>query len=925
MADLISVHLTVNGTRHTANVPADLSLMEYLRNELHLTGAKNGCEHGHCGTCTVILNGKAVRSCIVKMRMPQAQKAVVETIENLARNGKIHPLQYAFLEEGAVQCGFCTPGMIMASKALLDRTPSPSDSQIVSALDHNLCRCTGYAGIIRAVRRAAGLMADGQILIDPPTESSGKTSWVGASVRRKDGLAKVTGSMMYADDLRMDGMLHGKVLWADRPHAEILSIDTSRAESSDSVRVVLTAADVPGVNRLGLLRRDQPAIARDNVRFIGDPVAAVFADTEQAAEGALKMIHVEYRDLPGVFTAEQAASADAPKIHETGNLCHQARLARGDVEEAFRQAAVVVEETYTTPFVEHAFLEPESGIAYPDGEGGVVIKIGTQCAFDDRDQLAEALALAPEKVRVVQLPMGGAFGGKEDIILHFILALGALKSGCPVKITLTRDESLRTHPKRHPARMHYKTAASADGRLMAVQSHVVLDTGAYTSLGSDVLENTLTFGAGPYYVPNLYMEAEAYFTNNIPAGAMRGFGVPQVTYAMESQVDALARALGMDPFEFRLKNALDVGLPLASDHVMESSVGIKATLEAAREALQKHMPKSSDKKLGVGVACGLKNVGFGHGSVEDAGAIVELDEEGGCHVKVGVAEFGQGSLSALAQIAAQELGFPYDRIEILGSDTLLTPQTGPTTASRQTYLTGNAVVAACRELKAKIFQIAADELRASPDEFELQAGEIVHTPSGRRLSIDKLGAGLSAEERYQAPATAPFKEVPGSSNGGALQSLRTHWAYSFVTHVAIVEVDPATGDVRVVKFIAAHDVGRAINPRLIEGQIEGGVMMGIGYGLSEEFVVEDGVNLTSNLLQCRIPKIKDQPEIIPLIVEDPVPEGPFGAKGVGEASVLPTAAAVVNAIYDAVGARILSLPATKLRVREAIEKASLLS
>jgi len=919
MADLVSIRLAVNGQEREARVSPDLSLMRYLRDELRLAGTKNGCAQGHCGTCTVILDGKAMRSCIVKMS--RVDGSHVETIESLTRDGKVHPLQYAFLEEDAVQCGFCTPGMIMAAKALLDANPSPSEEEIRSALEHNLCRCTGYTSIVKAVKRAAQLMASGVRSMDPSVGEVERGEMIGARVVGKGLLSKVTGEAKYGDDLYEEAMLFGKVLWSAHPHAEIIGVRSEAAERMPGVSLVLTAKDVPGVNKIGILRRDQPAIAGDKVRFIGDPVAVVLAETEEIAEQAVQQIQVEYRPLPGVFSPEEAVAPDAPLIHETGNICHQAHIERGDVERAFQEAAVVVERTYTTPFIEHAFMEPESGVARPTDDGGVTIEIGTQCAFDDRAQLAEALALPVEKIRVKQIPMGGAFGGKEDIILHFFLALGTLRSGRPVKMTLSRQESMRTHPKRHASQMRYKTAAGADGRLLAVEAHSAIDTGTYSSLGPDVLENMLTFGAGPYYVPNLRLEAKAYFTNNIPAGAMRGFGVPQVTFAMESQMDAMARALELDPFEFRLLNALEVGLPLAGDHILESSVGIRKTLEAARDALRRASLPSSDKKLGVGVASGLKNVGFGHGTVEEAGAIVELTEEGSFRVRVGMSDFGQGSLTAMAQIAAQELGVAYSQVEVLGADTALTPFTGPTTASRQTYLSGNAVVAACRQLKKKVLKLAEEELGGPTQELEIKEGKLVHLPSGRRFDLSILHTNLVAEERFRAPQTVPFSEEPSRWGQEGFASRHTHWAYSYVTHIAIVEVDEDTGEVKVLKFIAAHDVGRAINPNLIEGQIAGGVMMGLGYALSEEFVVKGGANLTNNLRDCRIPTIKDQPEIIPLIVEDPEPTGPFGAKGVGEAACLPSAAAVANAIYDAVGVRITSLPATEEKVLQAIREA----
>ena len=477
--------------------------------------------------------------------------------------------------------------------------------------------------------------------------------------------------------------------------------------------------------------------------------------------------------------------------------------------------------------------------------------------------------------------------------------------------------------------MYYKTAASQDGHLLAVQSEIVADTGAYASLGPDIIENMLTFGAGPYYVPNVELIAKAVYTNNIPGGAMRGFGVPQVAFAMEAQMDDMARALGIDPFEFRRQNALDVGLSLPSDHILKSSVGIKATLDAAEQALRNNpivaarteAAYNNGKKIGIGVASSLKNIGFGHGATEEAGAHAELLEDGSIRIRVGVADFGQGSHTVMTQLAAIELGVTFEQVDISYTDTAVSPYTGPTTASRQTFLSGNAVVQACRQLKEEIFRVAEEELRLSAKDFTIRSGRLVHTPSGETFGLNMLGSHLKADARYTAPNTAPFRE--GLSNFGEpdFQSLRTHYAYSFATHVAIVTVDEITGAVEVLAVIAAHDVGRAINPLMINGQIEGGVMMGVGYGLSEEFIIKEGYNVTDSLHRCHLPNIEDAPEIIPIIVEDPHPDGPYGAKGVAEVSLLPTAAAIANAIFDATGARITMLPANKKCVLETLKNA----
>ncbi|MGA9398257.1 MAG: molybdopterin cofactor-binding domain-containing protein, partial [Anaerolineaceae bacterium] len=623
--DMIPVEMKVNGKPVSAQVPAKQSLLRYLRDDLGLAGTKDGCSNGHCGACSVIIDGKLTRSCLIKVN--RLDGAEILTIEGLAANGELDPIQQAFIDAGAIQCGFCTAGMIMCTKALLDANPNPSVPEIKKALtqNHNLCRCTGYVNVIKAIQLAAERRAGTSHHEDIPPTAEPQHPIL-------DDIATqvVTGKMQYADDLTMDGMLYGKILWSAHPHAEIISVDTAEAESLPGVKAVITAKDIPGKNQCGMVIRDQPAIASTKVRYIGDSIASVFADTPEIAAEAVGRIKVEYKVLPGVFSPQEAARSDAPKVHEKGNLLHQVSIVRGDVDEVFKKCAVVIEGDYTTPFIEHGFLEPESGLGYLSEDGGVVIKYPTQSAFDDRKQLSEILDMPPEKIRVIALISGGAFGGKEDIIFHQHLALGTLKTGKPVKITLTREESLRVHVKRHPAWMHFKTGADADGHFLAIDAKFTLDTGAYCSLGLDVLENTAVFAAGPYHVPAVKIIAESWYTNNVLAGAMRGFGVNQIAIGLEQQMDDMARALKMDPLDFRMINALADGLVTVADHVLEPGVaGIKQTIQAVKDELKKTpIPVSNGKKIGVGVASAVKNIGFGHHLPEEAGAILDLDVDG---------------------------------------------------------------------------------------------------------------------------------------------------------------------------------------------------------------------------------------------------------------------------------------------------------
>ncbi|RME82848.1 MAG: aldehyde oxidoreductase [Caldilineae bacterium] len=918
VAEHIQVNLTVNGRPVTAEVGADTSLMTFLRRVLHLTGVKNGCDSGHCGACTVIVDGKARRACLVKMNKVNGSQ--IETIEGLAADGQLHPLQYAFIREGAVQCGYCTPGMIMAAKALLDDRPTPTAEEIKKFLsqNNNLCRCTGYVQIITAIQKAAAMLQRNE----PPPPLEAESLQTGTTRLSHEAVGLVTGTTLFSDDLEMEGMLYGKILWAEHPHAEILDIDTAAAEALPGVVRVITAADIPGKNQAGIVIRDQPALAADKVRYIGDPVAVVFAESEAVAEQARDLIAVHYRPLPGVFTPQDAARPDAPKIHDKGNLAHHASIIRGDVEAAFADCAVIVEGDYHTPFIEHAFIEPESGVAYPDGSGGIVLQMGTQSAFDVRAQLAEILALPEEKIRVIQMPMGGAFGGKEDPIIEQHLALGALLTGRPVKITLTREESLRVHAKRHPAWMHYKTGADGQGRLLAIEAQIVLDAGAYMSLSYDVLENTLVFGAGPYFVPNLKLEGWAWHTNNVIAGAMRGFGVNQVAVALEQQIDEIARRLGLDPFDIRLLNGLDVGLPTAADHVLDKGVvSIKETIRAAREKFAElSLPQGDErKKIGVGVAAAAKNIGFGHGLTEKAAAILSLSSDGRVTVRHSQHEYGQGAQAGLARLVSMELGVPVDDITLIGPDTAQTPPTGPTTASRQTFLTGNAVLMACRALKEEVCAHAAELLDRDPAVLQLQGDRVVDPRSGKAVALSQLGDVFTVERVYAPGESAPLLEGEPSHYGQPdFVSRPTHWCYAYNTQVAVVEVDTRSYEVRVLRIISANDLGKVLNEPAVLGQIYGGVVMGLGFALSEEFVVENGYNKTDTLRKCRIPTIEQTPEIIPVLVEVPHPEGPRGAKGFAEAPSLATAPAILNAIYDAVGVRIYQTPADKKRLRAAL-------
>ncbi|MFP4180192.1 MAG: molybdopterin-dependent oxidoreductase [Spirochaetaceae bacterium] len=953
----LEIQMKINGKEQKIKLEGETKLLDLLRDHFGLTGAKNGCGKGVCGTCTVIMNGNAVRSC--RIGAAKADGAVIETIENLALFDEdsgiveaegdtykpksavraLHPLQFAFIVEGALQCGYCTPGMIMASKALLDQNPSPCEKEIRKALQGNLCRCTGYQSIRKAVHRAADLLREGNthIFLDDPREINSKKSYgmyipfrkvskngsvIGQEIRDAKILDKVTGRMYYAADLPpRPETLYGRMVYSTYPSAKF-SIDKTKAEIMPGVELILTADDIPGKNVLGMLMEDQPALAAGKVISIADPIAAVFASNPATAEIAASALEVHYTEEPGLFTPQEALDNQAPHIHEGGNICHQAHIYRGDVEGAFETAAAVSEGTFYTPAVDPGFMEPESGIAYVDEKGRIVIEMGTQSAFDDRRQLAVALALPEEQIIVKQLPMGGAFGAKEDITLQFALALAALKTGKHIRMSLSREQSFRVHPKRHPVYAKYRMAADSDGSLLAVQADIVADTGAYASLGPDILENMLTFGAGPYEVPNIDIKGRLVYTNNPPSGAMRGFGVPQVAFMVEQLVDRLAEKLDKDPLEMRIHNALVPGHYLASGHRMEEGTAGRDTLETLQATMGASAKPADTEEwsYGIGYATAMKNVGFGHGIDEEAGASLHICEDT-IRMYCGTFEYGQGSLTALVQLAAEVLGVPFEAIELDFTETENSPETGATTASRQTFLTGNAVVRAAEKLREKIVFQACKVYGGEKREWIIRSSLLVNTDTKEEHQLfSSTFKGLVASYRYKAPKTDGFKDTPVPFRGGEadtgsekmdLLSMRTHWSYAYTAQSALVRVHRKTGKIEVLKIWAAQDCGRALNPLNVRSQIEGGVIQGMGYALSEEVVYEQGKQKTDNFDTYRMPRSMQVPDLVPIIVEVPDPKGPFGAKGMGEVPLLATAPAVANAVYDATGTRYNRLPLEK--------------
>lgn len=903
------LNFTVNGNPVSVEIEPNEYLAYVLRYKLGLTGTKIACDEAECGACTVLVNGTSVDSCIYPAL--KAQGAEVMTIEGLARPDGLHPLQAQFIQQGAVQCGFCTPGVLMQSKNLLDQNPDPDDHDIKVALKDTFCRCGCYVSMMNAIKNAA------QELREPETEHlfnipnlpqvKAPLNVIGKPITRPDAVAKVTGAARYTDDYNFPDMLHGATLRAKFPHARILSIDTSKAKALDGVRAVLTHKDVPGSKHHGLIYNDWPVLCYDKVRYMGDAVAIVAADTREIAQRALELIEVEYEELPVVDNPVDALKPETIIVNDGtghGNLLKHIHVEKGDIEKGFAKAEVIIENEYRSPFYEHAFMEPECAIGQALDNGRIEVIVGSQIPYEDRRQIAAALDLPESKVRVRGALIGGGFGGKEDIAAQIHVALLARATGRPVKMLYSRHESLVFHPKRHATVIRLRTGAKKDGTLVASHATIYGDSGAYASLGDKVMTRAATHAAGPYHVPNVLIDCYAMYTNNPPAGAFRGFGVTQSAFAVESNMDELAHKLGLDPFELRRKNGLAVGDTTSTGQLVRESAGLLECIRLVEQVVksQPEIENQTSKIRAWGLACAFKNTGLGGGSPDKSAAEVEVFEDGTAEVRTSAAEIGQGLPTILAMITAEELGLPYERVRVLLSDTDLTPDGGPTTASRQTFVSGNAARYAAKGMREILAETASEQLDAAPDTLTFKDGYI--RQNGHKMPFEEVVKRAREENRptrylheYHAPATTPL-----GSEGDM------HFGFSYAAQAALIELDSDTGEVHVLKVVTATDIGRALNPLALQGQVEGGIMMCLGNALTEEYIIEKGKVWTDLLAKYKMPSIKHSPEIVSFLVEDEISTGPYGAKGVGEISSIPTTPAITNAIYNACGVRIRRLP-----------------
>ncbi|MEJ2209030.1 MAG: molybdopterin-dependent oxidoreductase [Anaerolineae bacterium] len=939
MEESRQIRFVVNGRPVAVAAAPGRRLLHVLREDLGLTGTKQGCDcEGECGACTVLLDGEPVRSCLLPVEKAAGRR--VTTVEGLASDDRLHPLQQAFIDHGAVQCGFCTPGMLLSAAALLAREPDPDREEIMEALAGNLCRCTGYHKIIRAVQAAAAVLRG-----EPPQAipSGSERPIVGGAQARVDAVGKVTGAALYAEDIvpglgaaAAAGMpspgilLHAALVRSPLPHARIRAIDPAPALRLPGVVRVLTAADIPGLNSLEGYSRDEPLLnaVGGKVRMVGDAVGLVLADSQDAARRGAAAVYVEYDPLGYTYDAAAAMEPAAEPLYPPGNVLSEYEILFGDLEEAMAAADVMHESHYYTPFLEHAALERETVLGYLDGEGRVVVVAGHQEPHWAQGWIARLLDLPPERVRVITPAVGGAFGGKQD---PWPLMAGALAAyhapgGRPVRLAYARHESFDASPKRHPYHMDYRLGARADGTLTGLRLRLVANTGAYDADGYYIPQYGLVAGGGPYRWQAVDARAWSVYTNAPKAGQMRGFGTPQSTFALECTLDELAERLGLDPLDLRLRNAIDDDTITFLGYPPAETMGYRECLEAIRPhyraALRRAQGANGPECLGGSGSPWRRGVGlsgmwyrFGKPGPITSPADAELGLDGRITCYCSAPDYGQGTSTVMAQLAAQALGLPRDAVAVVNADTALTPDSGIQGASRSTYWVGGAATRAAGLLRERILGTAAEMLNHHPDRLALAPGAVVG-PGGAALPLARVAAEMDRiglERRVRglfAPDLGPeFRE-----------EARPEYLPFFVSgaHLAEVEVNVETGQVGVLRIVAAHDVGRAINPQGVQGQVEGAVLMSMGAALMEEYLP----GTTRGLADYYLPTIRCTPEIEVIAVEVPSRWGPLGAKGLGEAATLPTAPAIVNAIHHACGARVRRLPATPERVLAAIHAAS---
>ena len=845
----------VNGK--TVKTDKKQSLLRFLRDELHMTSVKDGCSQGACGACTVIIDGVTCKACVPTTDRLEGKHVL--TVEGLSE-WESQVFTYAYGEAGAVQCGFCIPGMVMCTKALLDVNPDPTEDEIKYALRNNYCRCTGYVKIIAAVKLSAKILREGR------TPEKSADDWkVGSRVHRLDVEEKVLGYGKYPDDFYKENMCYGSALRSKYPRARVLSIDTSKAKALPGVAAVLTAEDIPGENKIGHLKHDQYTLIPVGglTHYLGDAVALVAAEDMETVEKAKKLIKVEYEVLPMVHNIKEAAAADAPKVfdEEESNVQAYKHVSRGNAAEAIRNAKHVITQHFETPWTEHAFLEPECAVAYIDEDGDVMVISTDQDAYCTYRECS--LMLGTDKVKAENALVGGGFGGKEDMTVQHHAALLAHHTRRPVKVRLTRAESLLIHPKRHHFVMNFTMGCDENGKILGVKAKVASDTGAFASLGGPVLERACTHAAGPYAYENFEIEGTAYYTNNPPAGAFRGFGVTQTCFATETLLNMMADEIGITPWEIRYRNAIRPGGVLPNGQIVDESTGLVETLEAVKE--QYDSARAAGKPIGL--ACAMKNAGVGVG-IPDTGRVkLIIEEDHKLHIYAGASCIGQGLGTVLVQMVVSSTDLKRGDIVYGRSNTWIAPDSGTTSGSRQTLITGEACMRACR----KLMEAKTDGKTLADLEGQEFYGEYL-------AKTDPLGA-----------------DVPNPVS---------HVAYGYATQMCIL--DAKTG--KIEKMVAAHDVGKAVNPLSCEGQIEGGVVMSMGFALREKYPIDENCKPIEKFGALGLFRAHEIPEIEAIVIDKPGLDVAYGAIGIGEITSIPTAPAITDAYYRLDGERRYSLP-----------------
>lgn len=844
------INYTLNSVKRSFDGDQEETLLDHLRLEEKITSPKDGCSgQGVCGACTVEINGRAKMACRTKMK--ELEGAVVNTIEGLPEEFK-RVMGEKFAEKGAVQCGFCSPGMIMRARGLYNANTTPSREDIIKAITPNLCRCTGYVKIADAIESAFREL-NGQKEV-----SNNPSALIGQRYPKYQAVETALGQRDFVDDMHFEGMVHGALKFSDHPRAKVIRIDVSEAMKAKGVLSVITASDIPGKQYTGLICKDWPLMIKEGeiTRYIGDVLAGVVAETEDAARRAVKLISVEYEVLEPVTDMHDASKPGSIQVHpDRSNVIETCSISFGDVDRAFREAAFISSDIYETQRIEHAFLETETAIALPDGDGVRLYSQG-QGAYCDRNSVADILGLPAQKVRVVQVQNGGGFGGKEDLTVQGHASMFAFLLKRPVRVHLNRDESITMHPKRHPVWMDISLACDKNGKFTAVRLNAVGDTGAYASVGTKVMERVVGHATGGYTIPSVDIKAVTVYTNNIPSGAMRGFGVPQVVFAIESCIDEICKKGGFDRWQIRYDNALEDGRKTATGQIL-IGVGLKKTLLAVKDAF--------NGARYAGIACGLKNTGVGNGMIDDSDISVEIVSAKKVVINHGWSEMGQGVHTMAIQTLHQETGIDPETIEVK-VDTEAEMPTGMTTSSRATSLVGNAIIDASKRIRE-----------------DLKHG-----------SLEQLSGRV-----YKGKYVCDWTCKPGADTDQPV----IHFAYGYATQVVILNDN---GEIK--KIIAAHDAGKIMNRMLFEGQIEGALHMGMGYALTEDLPMKDGRPLSLKFNDIGIIRASAMPEMEIIGVEEKDPVGPYGAKGIGEIGLVPTAAAIVNALYAFDGIKRTKLP-----------------